>query len=214
VAIGTFPVIIVGCGPGSPDYLTPVGRAAIEAADVLVGAPRLLELFPTSSLERIGVGKDVDAALKTMEYSVGRKRVVVLVTGDPGLYSLAKSVIRRFGRSACRVIPGVSSMQTAFARIGLDWEDACILSLHGKNPDIAMSSISAQKKIAILIDGETSRSRLKTLAGRLDETHEMFICSDLTLDSERVDCIKPESLAAIPLPSRSIILFVGKECLW
>lgn len=214
MAIDGFPVVIVGCGPGSPEYLTAAGRAEIETADVLVGAPRLLESFSMNRAEQISIGKDITAALAAMDDCVGRKRVVVLVTGDPGLYSLAQPVIRHFGRRFCRVIPGISTVQTAFARIGVDWEDARVLSLHGRNPGIDPGSVTAQRKIAILIEGEASRPWLAALGRLLDATHEAFVCTDLTLERERTDCVKPAALATIPLQPRSIILFIEKELLW
>jgi cobalt-precorrin-7 (C5)-methyltransferase len=212
MAIEKFPVMIVGCGPGALEYLAPAGRAAIEQAEVLVGAPRLLELFPSCCPERIAVGNDLSYVLAAMESHVGRKRVTVLVTGDPGLWSLAKPVIRRFGRSACYVIPGISAVQTAFARIGLNWEDASIISLHGQQPVCSPESLSMRTKIAVLTGGERSRVWLQALNRALN-AHEIYVCSNLTLPDEMVERIEPSALETIPLPSRSIILFIEKECL-
>jgi len=119
-----------------------------------------------------------------MEPYAGQKKIAVLVTGDPGLYSLAKPVIRRFGRNACRVIPGISAIQSAFASLGLDWEDACILSLHGRSLDRDPGSFRAQKKIAILAGGEQTRPWLAALGKALEASHEAFVCSNLTLEDE------------------------------
>src|SRR5512141_2502938 len=77
-------ITIVGAGPGSLDYLTPAGRRAVERAEVLVGANRLLDLFPDLSAERVPVGADVERALEAIA-ACGRRRVAVLVTGDPGM---------------------------------------------------------------------------------------------------------------------------------
>ena len=96
------PITIAGCGPGALEYVTPAALHAIEQAEVLVGARRLLETFPRVAAERIVVGADVHKALDAMAKHVGRRRIVVLVTGDPGLCSLARPVIRGFGRDACR----------------------------------------------------------------------------------------------------------------
>ena len=97
--IKTPPIIIAGCGPGSLDYLTPAARKAVEQADVLIGAGRLLELFPGHCAEKIVVGSDVENILGQI-VTRRRKRIVVLVTGDPGLCSLAGPVLKRFGRNA------------------------------------------------------------------------------------------------------------------
>ena len=128
------PITIAGCGPGSLDSVTPVARHAIEQAQVLVGAKRLLDSFPNVAAERIIVGANIAQSLDAIAAHMGQRRIVVLVTGDPGLCSLARPVIRRFGRAACRVIPGISSVHAAFASLGIDWQNARVLSAHDTAP--------------------------------------------------------------------------------
>ncbi len=127
-------ITIVGCGPGALDHLPPVAHRAIAEADVLVGASRLLDLFPTMTAERIVVGANIPKLLDQMAPHVSQANIAVLVTGDPGVCSLAQPVIQRFGRENCRVIPGISSVQVAFARLGLDWFGARLLSAHARIP--------------------------------------------------------------------------------
>src|SRR5512135_3183712 len=97
MAIEFQSISIVGCGPGSLDYLTPAALKVIEQAEVLVGAKRLLDLFPSNSAERIVVHAHVRELLDQVAERADHKRIAVLVTGDPGLFSLAKQVIERFG---------------------------------------------------------------------------------------------------------------------
>ena len=75
----------------------------------------------------------------------------MLVGGDPGLYSLAQRVVRRFGREQCEVVPAVSSVQVAFSRLGIDWADARILSAHGRTPDATAADLQRIDKIAVLV---------------------------------------------------------------
>ena len=206
-------ITIVGCGPGAVEYLPPVGYKAIQHADVLVGAPRLLDAFSSSGALKIPFGADVSPVLEEMASLFGHKKVVVLVTGDPGLHSLARQVIGRFGRANCRVIPGISSVQIAFARIALDWQDVRIVTAHGQIPEEDPNSLSEQKKIAVLAGGESARPWLCSLATALGDSHEIFVCSNLTLSDERVDCISASALGTVPLPSRSIVLFIERGCL-
>ena len=64
-------ISIVGCGPGALEYLTPAARAAIEHADVLVGAPRLLDVFPAGRAERIIVKADIQEVLNQIAAHAG-----------------------------------------------------------------------------------------------------------------------------------------------
>ena len=207
-------ITIVGCGPGAKDYLLPAGRRALRRADVLAGTPRLLATFAAETQTRIDMRKgDVKTLLDEITPYVGLKKVAVLVTGDPGLCSLARNVIERFGRSRCRIIPGISSVQAAFARAALDWQDARVITAHGVTPVEDLADISGSKKIAVLAGGESSRTWLCSLADRLGDRYQIVVCSDLTLPDERVEYIGAEGMRTVPLPSRSVVLLIDKGCL-
>ena len=81
---------IVGCGPGSPDYLTEAGRRAIDSATVLVGSPHLLDTYAAPTQEQIPAGSDIDSVLESIASHREHDKIAILVSGDPGLCSLAK----------------------------------------------------------------------------------------------------------------------------
>jgi cobalt-precorrin-7 (C5)-methyltransferase len=207
-------ITIIGCGPGSPDYLTPIAHRAAMNADILVGAKRLLELFPECKAERIIVGVDIESVLDKIEVlRQAQGAIAVLVTGDPGLYSLARPVIQRFGRDRCRVIAGVSSVQAACAAVGVDWHDAKILSAHGRYIDIDPESLAGVKKIAILAGGEGALEQIAELVNSLDGTRRVFVCENLTLDDERVREIESSALAGLDAASACIVLLIEENLL-
>jgi cobalt-precorrin-7 (C5)-methyltransferase len=210
MAVRRRPITIVGCGPGSRDYLTLAALKAVEQADVLVGAKRLLELFPDSKAERVELGAQIGSALDEIQAKYFEKRVVVLVTGDPGLYSLAKLVIARFGRDNCAVIPGISSVQSAFAAIGIDWADAAIISAHKEDPKIYKQAPGASK-IAIL-GGRKGFS--EWLRDNIPESHRnsrFFLCENLTLEDERVKEVSYSELGTGEISSRAVLVIVPED---
>ncbi len=204
-------ITIVGCGPGGLDYLTPVARGSIEQADVLIGASRLLELFATNGEQRIVVGADIPKALDQLAPHIGKRKVAVIVSGDPGVCSLAQPVIQRFGWQSCRVIPGISSLQVAFARLGLDWTDARLISVHHHAPQLDMDLLVEESKIAVLAGNASTMEWIVGLANRLAATHSIFACEDLTLPQERVFRLDSNDLAGSKLSAQSIVLFIGKK---
>lgn len=204
-------ITIVGCGPGAPEYLTPAARAAIEHADVWVGAPRLLDAFPAMKAERIVLKANIEEVLTRIAARAGRSKVAVLVTGDPGVFSFAKPVLERFGRDACEVIPGISSVQVAFARVGLGGLDARIISAHDKTPGLSFTGLSAEKKIAVLTGNHAAQPWIASLADSLATSHHCFVCENLTLPDERVRQISPSEMKSIQLPGLSIVLLIHKE---
>jgi len=203
-------LVIAGCGPGSPDYLTPAARKAIEQAEVLVGASRLLELFPGHRAEKIIVGSDINKVLGEID-SRSSRRIVVLVTGDPGLCSLARPILKRFGRSRCEVIPGVSSVQVAFARIGMDWLDARIIDAHGENPRLKPASLKKEGKIAIFAGRKEAVHWVADLAKAIGKGRRIYLCENLTLDDENVRQIEPADLEKVETSSRTIVLIIREE---
>lgn len=204
-------IIIAGCGPGSVEYLTPAIRKAVERAEVLVGARRLLDLFPGHRAEKIVVGSDIENILGDIDSRRGSRQIVVLVTGDPGLCSLARPILKRFGRKTCEVIPGISSVQVAFARIGIDWLDARIIDAHGENPDLKPESLINEGKIAIFAGRSEAIRWVAGIVKAIGKGRRVYLCENLTLENEEISQVQPDDLEKMKASSRSIILIIKEE---
>jgi cobalt-precorrin-7 (C5)-methyltransferase len=207
------PIVIAGCGPGAPELITPAARKAAEAADVLVGARRLLSLFDGVRMERIVVGADVGSVMERVAAIHSSRKIVVLVSGDPGFYSLGRAVLARFGRADCRVIAGVSAVQAAFACIGVSWEDARLVSAHEAVPLLKPEALAESGKIAVLGGNRASSGWINDAVNALYPTHAIFACSDLTLPEERVQEVLQARFDAAKLPSLTVLLFVRRDLL-
>jgi precorrin-6y C5,15-methyltransferase (decarboxylating) CbiE subunit len=205
-------IMIVGCGPGAVELITPAAREAALAAEVLVVSSRLEALFPESCAERIDSGVDIEGTIEKIaaRRDAGR-RVAVLATGDPGVFSLAQPVVRHFGRENCEVIPGISSIQVAFARLGLPWHDAVIISAHKENPEITAAELRLAGKL-VLLGGRTEG--LRWIAGILKDIgrgRRIFLCEELTLPGERIAEITPGELMDLHVSTRAIVLAIRRE---
>jgi cobalt-precorrin-7 (C5)-methyltransferase len=212
MAVEKKKILIVGCGPGAEEYITPAAKAAALRAEVLIVSQRLERLFPECPAERIDSGVDVEGALQVIaaRRDAG-KQVVLLATGDPGIASLARPVVRRFGIENCVVIPGISSIQVAFARLGLSWQEARIITAHSSNPQVSVSDLKKTDKIAILGGRPEALSWTAHLITELGGDRRVFLCEDLTLPGEQVREVGPEELTTLPVSTRAIILIIKKE---
>jgi precorrin-6y C5,15-methyltransferase (decarboxylating) CbiE subunit len=200
-------IAIVGCGPGAASYVTGEARTTVAAAGALIGAQRLLDLFPESQAQRTVVRGSVESTIEAVEQHRD-SGVAVLVTGDPGIASLARGVIAHFGRDACHIIAGVSSVQVAFARLGVDWADARIVSAHSAEPLIDFSGLAAERKIAILAGSGRAASWAASLAEYLGVGWRFFLAGNLTLPGECVREIAPSELREEPLPALAVLVFL------
>ena len=114
---------IVGAGTGE---ITRSAREAIRESDIIFAHERFRDLVPKN--KNFVLLKDFDSVFDMIESEPGNK--LILVSGDPGLYSLLSLVKKRF--SDFRVIPGISSLQAICAYACESWQDAKILSGHGR----------------------------------------------------------------------------------
>ncbi len=151
-------VTVIGCD-GRP--FGPEAAQALAAARLVIGAPRHLDAVPDSATppdaERVEI-KHLDAALDTLDARSGH--VAVLASGDPGFFGIVRA-LRARGIEP-HVIPATSSVTLAFARLGLDWDDALVISAHGREPrgpKHALAAALAHPKAAILTAPRTATAR-------------------------------------------------------
>jgi precorrin-6B methylase 1 len=110
-------------------------------------------------------------------------------------------------------VPGVSSVQVAFARLGLDWADARVLSAHGRMPEIEATELSRFDKIAILAGTGAALRWAAVAAGAMHGTHAAWLCENLTLADERIRPLTAEEIETDEAASLSIVLLIRKSLL-
>jgi len=109
------------------------------------------------------------------------------------------------------VIPGISSLQAAFARLGLDWLGVRIIDAHGKDPSVHLKSLEGIDKIAVLGGRKESLSWLLQETSTLGEDFSLWACEDLTLETERIRELDPRTAAGLEFSSRTIFVLVRKK---
>ncbi|MGZ4299697.1 MAG: precorrin-6y C5,15-methyltransferase (decarboxylating) subunit CbiE [Solirubrobacteraceae bacterium] len=145
-------VTVIGCD-GRP--LVPEATQALEAASLIIGAPRHLATAPVPPGAECIELKHLDEALDAVSAHTGH--TAVLASGDPGFFGIVRA-LRARGIEP-RVIPATSSVTLAFARLGLDWDDALVVSAHGRDPKHALAAALAHPKAAILTAPRTAPTR-------------------------------------------------------
>jgi precorrin-6Y C5,15-methyltransferase (decarboxylating) len=169
-------VTVIGCDGSLPG---PGAAAALAAARTVIGAPRHLDAAAVpDGAERIEL-KHLGEALDSLSERPGP--VVVLASGDPGFFGIVRT-LRARGLTP-RVIPAVSAVALAFARLGLDWDDALVLSAHGRDPAKALAAALAHPKAAILTAPGTARGLAEELLAAGKHVH---VAERLGTPEERV----------------------------
>lgn len=159
---------IIGIGPAGTQWLTAEGKEAIQWAHLVVGSQRQIESvenlidYSQSSHNYNGLKDLVSSLDKYIEFQRSRIEnceqgiskwtpdIAVLASGDPSLYGIAKYLIGIYGQDQVKVIPGISSIQYLFSKIGVDMNDVYLTSCHGR--DVNYDWVFQMKKTGLLTD--------------------------------------------------------------
>jgi len=180
-------VTVVGIGDDGCRGLTSRASDAIAQAGVLVGSKRQLEFFPDFRGERVILRNGISPALDHVARLAEEHQVCVLASGDPLFFGIGSLVVRKVGAEHVEVIPQPSSIQWAFARAGLKWDDAVVLSLHGRPREGFLTRLKRHAKVAVLTDEENSPFRLAAYMVQHNETAwRAWVCENLGGPDERV----------------------------
>ncbi|HEY1600083.1 MAG TPA: precorrin-6y C5,15-methyltransferase (decarboxylating) subunit CbiE [Pirellulales bacterium] len=203
-------VHIVGIGDDGLDGVTSTARALIEQADLLVGADYTLRLVPGDHAERLIAGGNLDVIVERIIASAGR-RVVVLVSGDPLFYGLARYLCEKLGKDRFEVVPHVSSMQLAFARVKESWEEAYLTNLANRSLDQVLEQIRIAEKVGLFTTEECPPSRVAH--GLLERKIDYFwgyVCENLGSPDERVTRGSLKELASQEFAPLNVMILVRK----
>ena len=202
-------IIVAGIGPGSRDFITPAALKKIRAAKFLVGGRRALSEFAAPEQITCPITRDLDAPINFIREKISLGSVVVMVSGDPGYYSMLDLLRKNFPPEAIEVIPSVSAMQLAFAKISLPWHDATLLSFHGRQPTHDALTFSDGKILGLLTDAEFNSATVSEilLGCGWNKNSSVTICARLSYPDEKIFTTTLDAAAHCE-PVRHCILIV------
>lgn len=179
---------VVSLGPGHPDYILPIAKKEIAAAEVILCGERHLESFDATGKEVmiIGRGTPLSELMQRVKECYPVRKTAIVVSGDCGFYSLLTYTKKRIPSEDIEAIPGISSLQYLFAKIGMTWQDAEMMSLHGRDQDLPGRAATGEK-IGILTDGEHNTAYIaKTLRENGYGEKFLYVGEDLSYSDERI----------------------------
>lgn len=186
-------IFIVGIGPGSSEYLTKRAVDVVKDADITIGSTRAIELFDDVQdkiafnvkdlLEKIELGVDL---------AIDGKNVAILSTGDPGFSGVLNTVLRisdekGFDRDDIEVVPGISSLQLAAAKTHIQWDNANVMTFHGRENIEDILEVINNGKPTIALPSRKVRDMAQFLLDNgVDGERPVTVCERLSYDDERV----------------------------
>jgi precorrin-6Y C5,15-methyltransferase (decarboxylating) len=188
----------------------PVGaQERLERAALVMGGRRhLVEVTVPEGVRTVVLRDDPAAALRAVADEPGE--VVVLASGDPGFFGVVRAVRRAVRPRPVEVLPALTSVAVAFARAGVEWDDAVVVSAHGRDPREALAAVRSQPKVAVLTDERCGPAEIgAALAGRCDRV--LVVGERLGLEGERVVECSPDDAAAADWVQPNMVLVLPAD---
>ncbi|RAN93080.1 Precorrin-6B C(5,15)-methyltransferase (decarbox ylating) [Micromonospora saelicesensis] len=185
-------VTVVGLdAAGAPPH--PALAPVLATAGLVVGAARHLAAVPVpAGADTVTLGPLAPALRRLAETVDAGVPSVVLASGDPGLFGIVRRL--RAAGLPLRVVPAVSSVAAAFARAGLPWDGAAVVTAHGRDPRAAVNACRALPLVAVLTAPGAGAAELG--AGLIGWPRRLLVAEHLGTAAERIRAVTPEQAAA------------------
>ncbi|HEY9705213.1 MAG TPA: precorrin-6y C5,15-methyltransferase (decarboxylating) subunit CbiE, partial [Allocoleopsis sp.] len=181
---------VIGIGLDGILGLTDQVKHLIDEATLLVGSDRHLSYFPNFDGNKL-ILKDLTSDIKYIKNSFNYRTdlIVILVSGDPLFFGLGRLLLAEIPAEKLTFHPNLSSVQLAFNRIKVPWQDATIISVHGRNLEQLIKALNNyDKKIALLTDDQNNPHAIANLllSLNLPISYQFWVCENLGGLNEKV----------------------------
>ena len=179
-------IVIVGIADDGLEGLTSTARRYVEQADVLIGPQKSLAMVDQLSAELVVLGGDLAPAIERIS-NRGDEHIVILTLGDPLFYGTARFLFDHFGKENFEVVPHVSMMQLAFARLRESWDDAYLANLASQELHRVIDRIRSSEKVGLFTtETMTPREVARQLSRQGIDYFAVYVCESIGSPTERV----------------------------
>ena len=201
---------LIGTGPGNLDLLTREAEQAIEKSTILAGDKRMLKEFTASGKKLYTTYQSMELKKIARQADPEKDVLSILVSGDVGFYSLAQS-LQDWPGCHIRRYPGISSLVYFAARLSMSWEDAKLLSLHGRTQNL-LAAVWENAKTFILTGGSnTPASICQTLCAAGLGKVQVWAGEDLSYPEEKISSGSAEQMGARSFSPLTVLMVLNPE---
>lgn len=203
-------VHILGIGDDGLDGLTAAARKIISNAQMLLGDEQTMAATKNQTAQRVEIGVDLEELVRRIADN-SDKRIVILANGDPLFYGTARYLCDRLGKDHFEVIPHVSSMQLAFARVKESWDEAYLTNLANQSLDRTLERIRTAQKVGLFTTEQTPPGAVaRVLLDRQIDYFYAYVCENLGSPDERVFQGELSEVAAHDFSPLNVMILVRK----
>ena len=202
-------ITIIGVGVGSVDSMTLAAEEACRGADLIVGANRLTESLARfrKPCEHAILAQDIARIVRNSP----QRNIVIAMSGDTGFYSGTKGLLPLLADLHPMVLPGISSVIYFCSRLGTSWDDALLLSIHGRSCNY-LAKIRHNPKVLALTGGKESATDFIAKLNENGLGHvQITVGENLSYESETITSGTAEELAGKAFEPLAVVLAQNSE---
>ena len=204
-------VNIVGIGPGNPELLTGAAIKAIKESNILIGDKRMLAAFAEADKKIYDTIKTADIVEIAASANPEKDVLAVLVSGDVGFFSLAKTISGKLPDCECVRYCGISSLVYFAAKLQMSWDDAKIVSMHGRKQNL-VAAVAENKKVFSLTGGEhTPQMLCAQLCEHGLSDVQVYVGENLSYPEEKITVGTAAEISKQNFPSLSVMMVINEQ---
>ena len=186
---------VVGLGPGNIKYLSTTGIDCIKEAEIVVGSTRQLSDLKTiiSEKQEIYILGKLTELISYLKENI-EKKITIIVSGDTGYYSLVPYLSKNLSKDILNIIPNISSYQYLFSKIGENWQNFRLASVHGREFDYVKNIDDEDTAGLVLLtdDIQNPYEVSKNLYNNGIRNITVIVGENLSYDNEKITILKIE----------------------
>lgn len=197
---------VVGGGPGNSRCILPVGMDAIGQADVVIADTRYLPLIEHRDVRPMG---RIMETVNLIRQLMTDFNVAVVVSGDPLIYSLYKTLAKNLSNAEIEIIPGIGSLQMLASKLGETVENARILSAHGRNLSEGRLALTVyeNEKVFLLCDRERGPAWMAQVMIDFNlKDVWMTAVENISYENEKMTCGTPKDFVDKSFDSLCVVM--------
>ena len=200
-------ICVIGAGMEGLEAFSPKALEVISKAEVLMGSQRQLDLFAEFGGEKFLIRDNLEDIARRLLTS--DKSTVIVASGDPLFFGIGRYLLRNLPAERLEFFPNVSSVQYAFAKIKIPWDDAIFISVIDRDLPTEMDRIVAGDKMAILTDRKNTPAMIaRELLERGRDGYTVFLCENLGMKNERIVSTSLKKLQGMEIDPLNILILV------
>ena len=206
------PVTIIGIGIHGIHELPAFSQKLIQQADELWGGKRLLEQAKDFVGKKVLIDSSIQQNIQSLPQRGHNYKVVVLASGDPGFFGIGATILKVLPAEEVTILPQITSLQYAFAKCSIPWQDAVLTSAHARPLSEVIGLAKRHAKLGILTDPQHTPAVIarQLLAAGIADCRAI-IYENLGLEDERITDSLLSAIIDKTYASLNVLLLIQDE---